>query len=190
MTKQRLLETSENPDSSTISAEQIRRAARTSTYVFLLHLRSLENAKNVERERERDRWDTLSVFTIEPRRLPGDHCVSSRVLLFPSTVSLNFFSFAHRFTFWFLLACFHSFQEVEVDKFDRANSMSPIAWFSFDRMHFTRKRRAMCHWYNWCGCSIKAALRLAEILMIEFNVAEKLRNSSSAIRNGNYGRKK
>jgi len=98
MTKQRLLETSENPDSNTISAEQIRRAARTSTYVFLLHLRSLENAKNVERERERDRWDTLSVFTIGPRRLPGDHCMSSRVLLFPSTVSLDFFSFAHRFT--------------------------------------------------------------------------------------------
>jgi len=65
MTKQRLLETSENPDSNTISAEQIRRAARTSTYVFLLHLRSLENAKNVERERERD--ETLSLFSQSDR---------------------------------------------------------------------------------------------------------------------------
>lgn len=57
----RLLEMSENPDSSTISTERISRAARTSSYVFLLYLRSPENAKNVERERERKRERDISM---------------------------------------------------------------------------------------------------------------------------------
>lgn len=74
-----------------------------------------------------------------------------------------------------VLVCLHSFHEVEVDKTDRVNSKSPVARFSFDRIHFMRKRWAMSHWYrcDWCGWSIKAAPRLAEILMVEFNVTRK-----------------
>lgn len=75
-----------------------------SIYVFLLlFFRSPRNAKNVEREwtRKRDRWDTLSVFTIEPLRLPGDYCVSSREFFSrASRVSLDFFSLMRLSSFY------------------------------------------------------------------------------------------
>lgn len=154
---------SENPDSSTICAERIPRAARTSTYVFLLHLCSPENAKNVERERERDRWDTLSVFTIGPRRLPGNQCMSPRVLLFPSTVSLDFFSF----TRLFYGECFGSFlfglpsflpggrgRQGWPRKFEESNRVIGYIILRENTEHVADTS-------DWCGWLIKAAPRLA-----------------------------
>lgn len=119
------LETSENSDS------RMNPAARTSTYVFLLHLRSSENAKNVEGEREREREIDETPSTIGPRRLPGDHCMSPRVL-FPEHRLLGFLLLCATLVggrfgpFLFGLPPF-LLREVEVGGTDRANSKSPVA---------------------------------------------------------------
>jgi len=111
-----------------------------------------KGAREKERERKRDRWDTLSVFTIGSRRLPGDHCMYPRVLFFSWVLSPWISSPLHvvlRWTFLvpFFLAYLHSFfQKIEVSKIDCANSKSLIIWFLFNRIQkFMQKKRA-CRW--------------------------------------------
>lgn len=111
-----------------------------------------EKCRKGARERERSMRYSLCFHNRTASSTWRPLHVSESSLLFLSTVSLDFFSFAHRWTFLvpFFLACLHSFfQKVEVSKIDRANSKSLITRFLFDRVHFTQKKRAPCRSYKW-----------------------------------------
>jgi len=172
---------SEKPDPSTPSTiEWISRAANTSTYVFLLHLRFSRECEKCEkgareREKERDRWDTLSVFTIEPRRLPGDHCASPssfpehRLLGFLLSRPLSFYNEQ-------LLSRLSSFRFVVIPSGrSRSARLTARREFLFARMHYLREKGEQRGVDEVIDAADRSRSRLAsrKFSRIEFNIIRK-----------------